>query len=193
MGIFGSKKELMPEWALRSSVFITIAQALSVGRQTPASAYVPEYSKLLSAIVSKALKDGLISEEIFESIAYNPFQIRINRDDFELYKVTATDGPLYLEQGMALNRTLSNWKNSMSITNEDQNNIFTALSKECQNLGMSKNDEEMMGLLFLVSIFYTTLLKDSQADKVNCEKWRSIGTYFATELPNRWLIEKSKK
>ena len=28
---------------------------------------------------------------------------------------------------------------------------------ECQNLGMDKNDEDMIGLLFLVSIFYTTL------------------------------------
>jgi hypothetical protein len=193
MGIFGGKKELMPDWALRSSVFMTIAQALSVGRQTPASAYVPEYSKLLSAIVSKALKDGLIPEEVFEAVAYSPFQIQINRDDFDLYTVTATDALLYLEQGMALNRVLSKWKNSMTITNEDQTDIFTALSKECQNLGMSNYDEEMMGLLFLVSIYYTTLLKDSQADKVNCDKWRSIGTYFATELPNRWLIEKSKK
>lgn len=193
MGIFGSKKELMPDWALRSSVFITIAQALSVGRQTPASAYVPEYSKLFSAIVSKALKDGLISEEVFDAVAYSPFQIQINRDDFELYKVTATDALLYLEQGMALNRVLSKWKNSMTITNEDQTDIFMALSEVCQNMGMDKNDEEMMGLLFLVSIFYTTLLKDSQADEVNCDKWRSVGTYFATELPNRWLIENSKK
>ncbi len=182
----------MPDWAIRSSVFMTIAQALSVGRQTPASASVPGYSKLFSAIVSKALKDGLITEEIFQMIEYSPFQIQINRDDFDLFKVTAADSPVYLQQGMALNRVLSKWNNSMSITNGDQDNIFTALTTECQNLGMEKNDEDMIGLLFLVSIFYTTLLKDSQADKVNCDNWRSIGSFFATELPNRWLIEMSK-
>ena len=193
MGIFGDKKEQMPDWAIRSSVFMTIAQALSVGRQTPASASVPGYSKLFSAIVSKALKDGLITDEIFQAIAYSPFQIQISKDDCELFKVTAADSPIYLQQGMALNRVLSKWNNSMSITNGDQDNIFTALSMECQNLGMDKNDEEMIGLLFLVSIFYTTLLKDSQADKVNCDNWRSIGSFFATELPNRWLIESSKQ
>ena len=183
----------MPDWAIRSSVFMTIAQALSVGRQTPASASVPKYSKLFSAIVSKALKDGLITDEVFQAIAYSPFQIQISRDDFELFKVTAADSPLYLQQGMALNRVLSKWSNSMFITNGDQNEIFSALSIECQNLGMEKNDEDLIGLLFLVSIFYTTLLKDSQADKVNCDNWRSTGTFFATELPNRWLIESSKK
>ena len=183
----------MPDWAIRSSVFMTIAQALSVGRQTPASASVPGYSRLFSAIVSKALKDGLITDEIFQAIAYSPFHIPISRDDFELFKVTAADSPLYLQQGMALNRVLSKWSNSMFITNGDQNEIFSALSIECQNLGMEKNDEDLIGLLFLVSIFYTTLLKDSQADKVNCDNWRSIGTFFATELPNRWLIESSKQ
>lgn len=193
MGIFGGKKELMPEWALRSSVFITMAQALSVGRQTPASAYVVEYSKFFSAIVSKALKDDLISEEIFELIAHSPYEIQINRDDFELFKVTPTDSGHFLQQGLALNRVLARWHNSMSITNADQENIFRALSVECQNFGMNKSDQDSMGLLFLVSIFYTTLLKDSQADKLNCDKWRSIGTYFAIELLNRWLMEKSKK
>jgi hypothetical protein len=93
---------------------------------------------------------------------------------------------------MSLNKVFSKWNKSMSITNNDQMDIFSALSMECQNLGMDKNDEEMMGLIFIVSIFYTTMLKDSQADKVNCEEWRSIGTFFATEIPNRWLIEKSK-
>jgi hypothetical protein len=100
--------------------------------------------------------------------------------------------PVYLQQGMALSKVLSQWKNSMSITNDDQMNIFTALTIECQNLGMDKNDEEMLGLLFLVSLFYTTMLKDSQEDQVNCEKWRSVGSFFATELANLWLIEKSK-
>ena len=193
MGIFGGKKDVMPDWAIRSSVFMTIAQALSVGRQTPASAFVPGYSKLFSAIVSKGLKDGLISEEIFQAIEYSPFQIQISRDDFELFKVTAADSPVYLQQGIAINRVLSNWNNSMSITNADQNDIFTALSTECKTFGMGENDEETIGLLFLVSIFYTTLLKDSQADKVNCDNWRSIGSFFATELPNRWLIESSRQ
>jgi hypothetical protein len=193
MGFFGGKKEPMPDWAIRSSVFMTIAQALNVGRQTPARASIPEYSKLFSAIVSKALNDGLITDEVFQAIAYSPFQIQISKDDYELFKVTAADSSVYLHQGMALNRVLSKWSNSMSITNGDQDDIFTALSMECQNLGMEKNDEDMIGLLFLVSIYYTTLLKDSQADKVNCDNWRSIGTFFATELPNRWLIESSKQ
>ncbi len=192
MGLFGNKQEPLPAWALRSSVFMTIAQALSVGRQSPAGPYVPKYSKLFSAIVAKALKDGLISEEIFEALAYSPFQVEVSKEDINLFKLEETDHMLYLQQGMALNRVLSKWNKSMSITNSDQMDIFSALSMECQNLGMDKNDEEMMGLLFIVSIFYTTMLKDSQADKVNCEEWRSVGSYFATELPNRWLIEKSK-
>lgn len=192
MGLFGNKQEPLPSWALRSSVFMTIAQALSVGRQSPAGPYVPKYSKLFSAIVAKALKDGLISDEIFEALAYSPFQVEVSKEDINLFKLEETDHILYLQQGMALNRVLSKWNNSMSITNSDQMDIFSALSMECQNLGMDKNDEEMMGLLFIVSIFYTTMLKDSQADKVNCEEWRSVGSYFATELPNRWLIEKSK-
>jgi hypothetical protein len=50
----------------------------------------------------------------------------------------------------------------------------------------------MMGLLFLDSVFFTTMLKDSQKDKLNCDRNRSIGTFFATELPNLWSIEKSK-
>ena len=192
MGIFGNKQEPQPAWALRSSVFMTIAQALSVGKQSPAGASVPKYSKLFSAIVSKALKDGLISEEIFQAIAYSPFQIEVNKEDINLFKLEQADHMLYLQQGMSLNKVLSKWNKSMSITNNDQMDIFSALSMECQNLGMDKNDEEMMGLIFIVSIFYTTMLKDSQADKVNCEEWRSVGTFFATELPNRWLIEKSK-
>ena len=192
MGLFGNKQEPMPDWALRSSVFMTIAQALSVGKQSPASGSIPKYSKLFSAIVAKALKDGLISEEIFQALAHSPFGIEISRDDADLFKIEGTDGMLYLQQGMALNKVLSKWNSSMSITNNDQMDIFSALSMECQNLGMNKNDEETMGLLFIVSIFYTTMLKDSQADKINCEEWRSVGSFFATELPNRWLIEKAK-
>jgi hypothetical protein len=192
MGLFGNKQEPLPDWALRSSVFMTIAQALSVGKQSPASGSIPKYSKLFSAIVAKALKDGLISEEIFQAIAHSPFGIEVSRDDADLFKIEGTDGMLYLQQGMALNKVLSKWNSSMSITNNDQMDIFSALSMECQNLGMNKNDEETMGLLFIVSIFYTTMLKDSQADKVNCEEWRSVGSFFATELPNRWLIEKAK-
>jgi hypothetical protein len=192
MALFGGKKELMSDWIIRSSVFITIAQALSVIEQSPASVYTPKYSKLFSAVVAKALKNGLISDEIFQLLAHSPYQIRINREDADLFNLIEEDYPLYLGQGMALNRVLRKWNNSMSITNADQNDIFSALSMECQNLGMDKNDEEMMGLLFLVSIFYTTILKDSQADRVNCEKLRSVGSFFATELPNLWLIEKSK-
>jgi len=192
LAIFGGKKELMSDWTIRSSVFITIAQALSVMEQSPAGAYVPKYSKLFSAVVAKALKNGLISDEIFQLIAHSPYQIQIKREDADLFNLIEEDYPLYLGQGMALNRVLRQWNNSMSITNADQNDIFSALSMECQNLGMEKNDEEMMGLLFLVSIFYTTILKDSQADRVNCENLRSVGSFFATELPNLWLIEKSK-
>jgi hypothetical protein len=192
MGLFGNKQKPQPAWALRSSVFMTIAQALSVGKHSPAGASVPKYSKLFGAIVSKALKDGLISEEIFQAIAYSPFQIEVNKEDINLFKLEGADHMLYLQQGMSLNKVFSKWNKSMSITNNDQMDIFSALSMECQNLGMDKNDEEMMGLIFIVSIFYTTMLKDSQADKVNCEEWRSIGTFFATEIPNRWLIEKSK-
>jgi hypothetical protein len=125
MGLFGNKQEPMPDWAIRSSVFMTIAQALSVGRQTPASDSIPEYSKLFSAIVSKALKDGLISAKFFQAIAYSPYQIQISRDDFDLFKLTEADAPLYLQQGMALNRVLSKWNSSMSITNDDQMNIFS--------------------------------------------------------------------
>ena len=192
MALFGGKKEPMPDWALRSSVFMTIAQALSVGKQSPAAASIPKYSKLFSAIVAKALKNDLISEEIFQAIAHSPFQIQIKKEDADLFKLSEEDYPVYLQQGMALSRVLRQWNNSMSISNDDQMNIFSALAMECQNLGMDKNDEEMMGLLFLVSVFYTTMLKDSQADRVNCEEWRRVGSFFATELPNLWLIEKSK-
>ena len=189
MGLFGKKNEPMPDWALRSSIFMTIAQALDVGKQTPAGSSVPKYAKLFSSIVAKTLRDGLISDEIFQAIAYSPYQIEISRDDADLYKIADTDGMKYLQQGMALNRVLGQWNSSMSITNNDQMNIFSALAAECQNLGMDKNDDEMLGLLFIVSLFYTTLLKDSQADKINCENWRSIGSFFATELPNLWLLK----
>jgi len=190
--LFGGKKEPMSDWALRSSVFMTIAQALSVGKQSPAAASVPKYSKLFSAIVARALKNDLIPDEIFQAIAHSPYQIQIKKEDADLFKLSDEEYPVYLQQGMALSKVLSQWKNSMSITNDDQMNIFTALTIECQNLGMDKNDEEMLGLLFLVSLFYTTMLKDSQEDQVNCEKWRSVGSFFATELANLWLIEKSK-
>jgi hypothetical protein len=189
---FRDKKEPMSDWALRSSVFMTIAQALSIGKQSPAAASVPKYSKLFSAIVARALKNDLIPDEIFQAIAYSPYQIQITKEDADLFKLSEADYPVYLQQGMALSKVLSRWNNSMSITNDDQMNIFSALAMECENLGMDKNDEEMLGLLFLVSLFYTTMLKDSQADQVNCEKWRSVGSFFATELPNLWLIEKSK-
>jgi hypothetical protein len=192
MTLFRGKKEIMPDWALRSSVFMTIAQALSVGKQSPAAASVPKYSKLFSAIVARALKNDLISDEIFQAIAHSPYQIQIKKEDADLFKLSDEDYQVYLQQGLALSKVLSQWKNSKSITNDDQMNIFTALAKECQNLGMDKNDEEMLGLLFLVSVFYTTMLKDSQVDNVNCEKWRSIGSFFATELPNLWLIAKAK-
>lgn len=192
MTSFRDKKELMPDWALRSSVFMTIAQALSIGKQSPAAASIPKYSELFSAIVAKALKNGLISDEIFQAIAYSPYQIQIKKEDTDLFKLSDEDYPVYLQQGMALSKVLSRWNNSMSITNDDQMNIFSALAMECQNLGMDKNDEEMMGLIFLVSVFYTTMLKDSQADQLNCEEWRKVGSFFATELPNLWLIEKSK-
>ena len=192
MGIFGKKQESLPEEMLRASVFMTIAQALNVGKQTPASGSVPEYSKLFSAIVSKALKDGLISDEIFQGLLYSPYQIQISRDDYDNFKLEESDGMKYLQQGMALSSALSPWNNSMSITNDDQMKIFTALAMECEKLGMDKNDDETMGLLFIVSLFYTTMLKDSQADRVNCERWRSVGSFFATELPNRWLLEKAK-
>ena len=192
MTLFGGKKEPMPDWALRSSVFMTIAQALSVGKQSPAAASIPKYSKLFSAIVAKALKNDLISEEIFQAIAHSPFQIQIKKEDADLFKLSEEDYPVYIQQGMALSRVLRQWNNSMSISNDDQLYIFSALAMECQNLGMDKIGEETMGLLFLVSVFYTTMLKDSQADRVNCEEWRRVGSFFATELPNLWLIEKSK-
>ena len=80
----------------------------------------------------------------------------------------------------------------MTVTNDDQMKIFSALASECSRLGMDENDQEMLGLLLIVSVFYTTVLKDSQVDKINCENWRSIATFFATEFPNRWLLEKSK-
>ena len=192
MTLFGDKKEPMPDWALRSSVFMTIAQAFSVGKQSPAAAAIPKYSKLFSAIVAKALKNDLISDEIFQAIANSPYEIQIKKEDADLFKLNDEDYPVYLQQGMALSKVLSRWNNSMSITNEDQMNIFSALAMECQNFGMDKNDDEMLGLLFLVSVFYTTMLKDSQADQINCEEWRKVGSFFATELPNLWLIEKSK-
>ena len=192
MALFRGQKEPMPDWAIRSSVFMTIAQALSVGRQSPANSYIPKYSKLFSAIVAKTLKNDLISDEIFQAIAYSPYQIQINKEDSDLFQLTEEDYPVYLYQLLALSRVLHQWEISKSITNNDQKDIFSALAMECENLGMDKNDEEMIGLLFLVSIFYTTMLKDSQADRVNREEWRSVGTFFATELPNLWLIEKSK-
>ena len=192
MGIFGKKPEPFSEEMLRSSVFTTIAQALNVGKQTPAGEYVSKYSKLFSAIVSKAYKDSLIDKYIFEYIKYSPFEIEVNEEDFNLFKLEEVDGMKYLQQGMALSKALSKWNSSKTITNNDQMDIFTALAMECEKLGMDKNDEETMGLLFIVSIFYTTMLKDSQADRANCERWRSVGSFFATELPNRWLIEKSK-
>ncbi len=192
MGIFGSKKQQFSEETLRSSVFMTFAQALNVAKQTPAGWAVPSYSKLFSAIVSKCYKDGLITEETFRYIKYSPFEIEINKEDFDLFKLAESDGMKYLQQGLALNKALSRWNTSMSVSNNDQMEIFTTLALVCEQLGMDKNDEESMGLLFIVSIFYTTVLKDSQKDRVHCERWRSLGNFFATEFPNRWLIEKSK-
>ena len=192
MGLFGKSVKYFPDEILRASVFTTIAQALSVGRQTPASIYVDNYSKLFSAIVSRAYREGLISREIFLGIKYLPFDILIDENDYELFYVDDANRSKYLEQGLALNRVLSKWNSSMNVGNADQSEIFGALVSECGNLGMSKDDDEMMGLLFLDSVFFTTMLKDSQKDKLNCDRNRSIGTFFATELPNLWSIEKSK-
>jgi|688.fasta_scaffold731381_1 hypothetical protein len=192
MGIFGRSSEPLPDWAIRSSVFMTLAQALSIGRQTPASGSIPEYSKLFSAVVAQALYNGLISDEVFQAIQYSPYQIMISKDDANEYRVNESNSFLYLQQGMELNKALNSWKNSKSITNDDQMNIFSALAMACNRLGMDEDDQEMLGLLLIVSVFYTTALKDSQADKVNFENWRSIATFFATELPNRWLLERSK-
>ena len=193
MGLFGKSVKYFPDEILRASVFTTIAQALNVGRQTPASIYVNEYSKLFSAIVSSAYKEGLISRESFLGIKYLPFNILVDENDYALFYVDGANKSRYLEQGLALNRVLSKWKSSMNIGNADQSDVFGALVSECKNLGMSKDDDEMIGLLFLDSVFFTTMLKDSQKDKLNCERNRSIGTFFATELPNRWLIEKDRQ
>ena len=176
----------------RSSVFVTMVQALNAVRPSPAGPYVDRYSELFSAIVAKALKDGLISEYIFSFIKYVPYQIEVNKEDFNLFKLKKSDLTLYSQQDAALTSVLSRWRKSKSITNNDQMDIFSALAMECQNLGMNENDEVMLGLLYAVSFFYTQMLKDSQADRRNCEKWRTFGTHLATELPNRWLIEKSK-
>jgi hypothetical protein len=192
MGIFGRSSEPLPDWAIRSSVFMTLAQALNIGRQTPASGSIPEYSKLFSAVVAQALYNGLISDEVFQAIQYSPYQIMISKDDANEYRVDESNSFIYLHQGMELNKALNSWKNSKTITNDDQMNIFSALAMACNKLGMDENDQEMLGLLLIVSVFYTTALKDSQADKVNFENWRSIATFFATELPNRWLLERSK-
>ena len=193
MGLFGKAVKLFPDDILRASVFTTIAQALNVGRQSPASIYVNEYSKLFSAIVSSAYKEGLISRESFLGIKYLPYNILVDENDHGLFYVDDASRSKYLEQGLALNRVLSKWKSSMRIENADQSEIFGALVSECKNLGMSKDDDEMSGLLFLDSVFFTTMLKDSQKDRLNCERNRSIGTFFATELPNRWLIEKDRQ
>jgi hypothetical protein len=134
----------------------------------------------------------LISDEVFQAIQYSPYQIMISKDDANEYRVNESNSFLYLQQGMELNKALNSWKNSKSITNDDQMNIFSALAMACNRLGMDEDDQEMLGLLLIVSVFYTTALKDSQADKVNFENWRSIATFFATELPNRWLLERSK-
>jgi hypothetical protein len=192
MGLFGKSVKYYPDEILRASVFTTIAQAFSLGRQTPASIYVDNYSKLFSAIVSRAYKDGLISKESFLGIKYLPFNILVDENDYDLFYVNDADRSKYLEQGLALNKVLSRWKSSMNVGNADQSEVFGALVSECKNLGMSKDDEEMIGLLFLDSVFFTTVLKDSQKDKINCDRNRSIGTFFATELPNRWLIEKTR-
>jgi hypothetical protein len=192
MGLFGKSAKYYPDEILRASVFTTIAQALSLGRQTPASVYVDNYSKLFSAIVSRVYKEGLISRESFLGIKYLPFNILVDENDYELFYVDNANRSKYLEQGLALNRVLSRWKSSMNIGNADQSEVFGALVSECKNLGMSADDEEMIGLLFLDSVFFTTVLKDSQKDKINCDRNRSIGTFFATELPNRWLIEKTR-
>lgn len=192
MGIFGKRQQVFSDEILRASIFMTLIQALSMGRNTPAASAVDRYSKLFSAIVSKSLKDGLISNEIFESLKYSPYEIEINMEDYELFEIKPSDSPLYINQGVAISNVLSKWSSSYSVTNADQNQIFSALVAECKNLGMSSQDEELIGLLFLDSVFFTTVLKDSQNDRVNCERMRSIGTFFATEMPNRWLIEKKK-
>ena len=118
MGIFGKKPEPYTEEMLRSSVFTTIAQALNVGKQTPAGSYVSGYSKLFSAIVSKAYKDGLIDKYIFEYIKYSPFEIEVNEEDFNLFKLDEADGMKYLQQWMALSKALSKWNSSMTITKQ---------------------------------------------------------------------------
>jgi hypothetical protein len=192
MGLFGKSVKYYPDEILRASVFTTMAQAFSLGRQTPVSIYVNNYSKLFSAIVSRAYKEGLISRESFLGIKYLPFNILVDENDYELFYVDDANRSKYLEQGLALNKVLSRWKSSMNVGNADQSEVFGALVSECKNLGMSKDDEEMIGLLFLDSVFFTTVLKDSQKDKTDCDRNRSIGTFFATELPNRWLIEKAR-
>ena len=193
MGLFGKSLKYYPDEILRASVFTTIAQAFNLGRQTPASVYVDNYSKLFSAIVSSAYKEGLISRESFLGIKYLPFNILVDENDYELFYVDDANRSKYLEQGLALNRVLSRWTSSMNVGNADQSEVFGALVSECKNLGMSKDDEEMIGLLFLDSVFFTTMLKDTQKDKINCDRNRSIGAFFATELPNRWLIEKTRQ
>jgi hypothetical protein len=138
-----------------------------------------------------ATKKDLLRRKL-KYIKDSPFEIEINREDFDLFKLAESDGMKYLQQGLALNKALSRWNTSMSVSNNDKMEIFTTLALVCEQFGMDKNDEETMGLLFIVSIFYTTILKDSQKDRVNCERWWSLGSFFATEFPNRWLIEKSK-
>lgn len=194
MGFFSRKSdELVDTEAIQSSVFMTIIQALDAAKSSPAADFVPQYSKLLSAIISKNYNDGLMKQATFQILKYSPFNIEINEDDYKLFPLVEADGAAYLARGLAISQVLGEWAKSKNVTNENQKEIFSDLIDVCAQHGMNRNDEESVGLLFVVSIYFTTLLKDSQINKGDRESLRSTGLFFATELPNRWIIELSKR
>jgi hypothetical protein len=201
MGIFskGSKNSKNAELAdeamhsIRAGIYMTFAQALNVSRQMPCAEDVPEYMKVFSSVVNNALKNNLISEYVYEAIKYSEYEVTLDPNDSLIYGAVASNPESYLINGMNLNSALTKWEKNWNIENSHQMEIFTELAVVCESLGMSKDDDKTLGLLFVTSLYYTTLLKDSQRNSGIGEIMRSEGTFFATEIPNLWLMKHINK
>lgn len=193
MGLFSRGKGQVPisDESIYGSIYITFAQALEFGRESPASEYIGKYLELFSSILFKNRSTGLISDFTIDLLKHSQLKLNLNLPSVDRFALANFDSVKYLMQGMHIATALNPWRENYLITNDDQVEIFRNLSQLCEQMGMDENDDETLGLLFLTSLYYVTLLKDAQQIDPSREKKRDLGTFFATDLINLWLLAKT--
>jgi len=192
MGIFSKNNHSSSEEkeATYGSLFMTFAQALAFNTQMPSAVSLPQYMELFDSFLLNTMSEGTISAPIYQMIKYSPYGMSFTESNKNIYKLSNFDQKKYFEQGAVILNKLAPWKENWSVTNQNQMEIFTDLAVACETLGMDKNDDETLGLIFTVSLYFTTVLKDSQQNRRTAMSIRDTGAFFGSEILNLWLLKK---